>query len=332
MAHVIAGMAASHAFALLEPDAWDGFLGLNRRTYAGRYGQEPPLNPRADAETQEDNRQRYDASIRRGLDALRDRLRAAPPDVVLIVGDDQDENFVDEFPALALYTGDEFTVVDRFKALDGGTPPSTVYRNDVPLASHLYEQTVEAGFDVTAYHRFADGVLKAHAIGPLLQRILPEADVPVVPIFVEAIHVPAPSPARCYAFGQALRQAIARWTGAERVAVCASGGLSHFTAGYPYASLQRLGPGERPYGSISEDFDRMLVERMTRGEGAALASLTTEDLLRHGDVEFRSWLTVLGMVGEAPAEMLAYEPFYRAIMGMGVAFWDCAPVTSTLSA
>ena len=31
---------------------------------------------------------------------------------------------------------------------------------------------------------------------------------------------------------------------------------------------------------------------------------------------------MLGMVGQTKAEILAHEPFHRAIMGMGVAFWD----------
>jgi hypothetical protein len=62
---------------------------------------------------------------------------------------------------------------------------------------------------------------------------------------------------------------------------------------------------------------------MARGEGEALAaSLSSSDLLAHGDIELRSWLTVLGMMGKAKAEILAYEPFYRAIMGMGVAYWQ----------
>ena len=30
----------------------------------------------------------------------------------------------------------------------------------------------------------------------------------------------------------------------------------------------------------------------------------------------------LGAVDKAPAKVLAYEAFYRGIMGMGVAYWD----------
>lgn len=321
MAHIVAGMATSHAFALADPASWDAFLESNRQGYARRYGEKPPLHPRAAQESDQDLAQRY-AAVRRGHDTLRERLREAKVDALIVVGDDQNENFLDEVPAIAMYVGGEFSILEHRDAEPRPYPAHPA------LARHLYEQSIEAGFDVTAYRRFPEGVLKAHAIGPVLAKINPEADIPVVPIFVEAIHVPAPSPARCYAFGKALRQAVEAWDGGERVAVCGSGGLSHFTAGYPYAHLNALGNGQHGYGSISEEFDRTLLERMADGKGEALAELTSEDLLRHGDVEFRSWLTVLGMVGSTPAEILAYEPFYRAVMGMGVAYWDATPVAA----
>lgn len=61
---------------------------------------------------------------------------------------------------------------------------------------------------------------------------------------------------------------------------------------------------------------------MRAGHGAELAKLTSADLLANGDVELRSWISLLGAVGNTPAEVLAYEPIYRGIMGMGVAYWE----------
>ena len=60
----------------------------------------------------------------------------------------------------------------------------------------------------------------------------------------------------------------------------------------------------------------------SEGRGGSLAQLTSDDLLEHGNVELRSWITVLGAVGDTRPEMLCYEPFYSALMGMGVAYWD----------
>src|SRR5262249_61082176 len=53
--------------------------------------------------------------------------------------------------------------------------------------------------------------------------------VPVVPIFLNTYYPPnQPRPARCYAFGQAVRRAVEGFAGDLRVGVLASGGLSHF--------------------------------------------------------------------------------------------------------
>jgi hypothetical protein len=60
---------------------------------------------------------------------------------------------------------------------------------------------------------------------------------------------------------------------------------------------------------------------MTDGQTEEIVKLSSKDLLDHGEIELRSWMIVLGAVGSARAEVLAYEPLYRGLMGMGVARW-----------
>jgi aromatic ring-opening dioxygenase LigB subunit len=146
----------------------------------------------------------------------------------------------------------------------------------------------------------------------------PEARIPVVPIFVNAIHVPAPSPARCYYLGKTIRRAVERYTDGSRVAIYGSGGLSHFTGGYPWSHYE----GPFSYGSISEEFDRWLMSKLETGEGHALAEINNKDIIANGEIELRSWITVLGAIGDVRPELLTYEPFYRGIMGMGVGYWS----------
>src|SRR5207245_2287639 len=134
----------------------------------------------------------------------------------------------------------------------------------------------------------------------------PEARIPVVPIFVNAIHVPAPSPSRCYYLGQTIRRAVERYAGGSRVAIYGSGGLSHFTGGYPWPHYE----GPFGYGAISEDFDHWLLSKMEAGEGHALAEISNKDIIANGEIELRSWITVLGALGDVRPEMLTYEPFY----------------------
>ena len=310
MGTLIAAMATSHAFAVMDPTEWEKFLAMNRGIYQRLYGVEPPLAPEAETETLESNVARY-RRVRDAHDRLQRELRALCPDVVLVVGDDQNEHFrAESIPQIGIYTG------GNFRTAADGDP----YRSHAEVAELLLGQLMDHDFDVAIVGGFPEDRLISHAHVHVLERLLPDRSIAVVPLFINSIHVPALAPRRCHALGAALRRIIAsHLPSGMRVAVVASGGLSHFTAGYPWKAYK----GPFRYGAISTEFDQRLIAAMTRGAGAELASeLTSDDLLMHGDIEFRCWLVVLGMVSESPAEMLAYEPFYRAIMGIGVARWQ----------
>jgi hypothetical protein len=60
---------------------------------------------------------------------------------------------------------------------------------------------------------------------------------------------------------------------------------------------------------------------MNAGQGAEMQTLTSSELMYHGDIELRVWITLLGVLGERKPEWLRYEPFYRGIMGMAVGYW-----------
>ena len=80
----------------------------NRENYARRYGTEPAYHPKALQETMDVRESRY-KWIRDGLDFLRAKLQEIRPDAIILVGDDQDENFSEEnWPQLSLYVGEEF--------------------------------------------------------------------------------------------------------------------------------------------------------------------------------------------------------------------------------
>jgi hypothetical protein len=311
MAEIVAGMAASHAFALVNPTEWDQQRAHNRTLYQKWYGVEPPEQPQVADETIEEVQSRY-GRVRAALDRLQAAVATKRPDALLVIGDDQRENFTEEnLPQFAIYTGERVKTAGRWA--DG-----RMYPCHAELAEALLESCVEQGIDLAFSRRFPDEELKSHAHTPLLNLLALPTNVPVVPIFVNALHHPAPEPARCYAFGQAIGRALEARPPGERVVVYASGGLSHFTAGYPWKHYR----GPHGYGAISEGFDHTLLEWMRHGEGSRCAGLTSRDLLDHGDIEFRSWIIMLGAIGATPATELTYEPFYRGIMGMGVGYWD----------
>jgi len=315
MAQLVAAAATSHAFALREPDGWDAGRIGNQQSFERKFGYPPETPAEVAQETDEDVARRY-AFVRSGHDTIVQRFEALNLDALVILGNDQDEEFTEQSiaPQLAIYTGKEFST--RSGAKFAGQPE---------LAYHLLSHTVNAGFDVTRFdeRHLQDGVLKAHAFGPVLERVTPKFDVRVVPVYVESFRLPCPSPARCYAFGQSLAEAIETWPGNGRIAVVASGGISHFPQSFPF----QYAPDspQAKHGNVDHVYDRQLFDLMAQGRNRELAALTNQDLLDHGDTELHSWITLLGMVGDTKAEVLAYEPFFRAIMAMGVAYWDLEP-------
>jgi aromatic ring-opening dioxygenase LigB subunit len=309
MGSIVAGLASSHAFTFMDPARWDEFRERNRGIYQRRYGKAPQVHPKIAQETGIPERfNRIQSSLAR----LRDELRRVKPDALLVIGDDQNENYKeDNLPQIAIYLGDEVIAVDR------ATKERKNHRCDAKLATEIFEGCVAADFDMASSKTFANNELLSHAHGPAMNVLAPEADIPVVLLFVNAIHVPAVSPRRCYELGRTIARIIAAGP-QRRVAVYASGGLSHFTAGYPWSHYK----GPESYGGICEDFDRKALQLMAEGRGAELARLDAAELLKYGDVELRSWITLLGCVGNVPAKELTYEPFYRALMGMAVGYWN----------
>lgn len=309
---LIAAFATSHAYTFQPPDTWDKRRERSRANVAKKNsGRLAADTPQATAETLADNEARY-ARIRSAHATIRSRLAQRKPDAVILVGDDQDENFNGgNRPQLLVYTGGDYV------ADDWDRTRTAAVRNHLAIARALVGGCMAEGFDVGYATKFADDKLLSHAHTEPILYLLAESGVPVVPVFVNAVHPPAPSAARCYAFGQALRRVIDRDLADQRVMICGSGGLSHFSPSHPWAHHI----GDRYVGDISVEFDRTLVRWMHDGEGDRLAALSDQELIIHGEGELRQWIVMLGAVGAIEPDFLVYEPLYRSIMGMGVGYW-----------
>jgi hypothetical protein len=325
MGEIVAAMLSSHAYAFVDPGEWDARRATRtRRNYAAKYGTAPPERPEVERETLDDNRRRY-APLRAGFDELRTRLAEIGADTVVLIGNDQDENFTPQaYPQFAVYAGEDFVVKSRTSG-SGATGLAPVrYRSSPAVAYTILETALEFGYDPAMIARFGDDALESHAHREPLQHFDPDARQRVVPVFVNAIHNPAPAPQRCYGFGRMLRAALERSPDAGRVVLFASGGLSHFPADYPWHDYG----GPLTIGAISEAFDRAVVDAIRAGNGSALAALDSGALLAHGEGELRQIIVMLGALGDVKPAFLRYEPFYRAIMGLAVGYWDLRAVTA----
>ncbi len=311
MGRIVAAFGSSHAFTFMEPDKWDTFRAKNRESLKRRRNIEPPEQPGVAAESLATNSERYNR-VRTAHDDIRKLIADSKPDAIVVIGDDQHEVFTSSnIPQIAVYVGGDFYLATRF-----GRSPST-FRSHDGLARAIVETGIAGGFDIATLGNFPKQEMSAHAHAQLLEAFAPNGDIPVVLVFLNAVQYPAIEPARCHAFGKMIAQAIASRPGSERVAISASGGWSHFTAGYPWDFYK----GPHSYGAIAEDFDRDIAKRIAEGRGDTLASLSSSDLLNSGNIELRAWIAMLGAIGEAKPKTLVYEPFYRAVMGMAAGTW-----------
>jgi aromatic ring-opening dioxygenase catalytic subunit (LigB family) len=167
---------------------------------------------------------------------------------------------------------------------------------------------MQRGFEASLSHR-----LKLdHGICIPLWRMGLERLPRIVPMIVNSIEPPLPSLSRCIAWGRQLGVAIASFTENLRVAVLATGGLSHSI-------------GEPTMGAIYEDFDRETIRRFSSSE-KELADYLEAELPSHGNgsEEVRNWLVAHGAAGGRGFELIDYLPVPKVIVGCGFASWRLA--------
>lgn len=313
MSQIIGGFATSHATALVEPARWDGFRDMVRDHYRMRYGDLPPEQPQVATESDEEIERRY-AAVRDTHELIIAKLRELRPDAVILFGNDQNENFgAAGAPQFAIYSGKDVVIDDYINKQE------KTYQCAPDIANAMLEGAVERGFDVTRVETFSGGKMSAHAHAQVFGRLLPDADIPVIPVFINAITPPLPLVKRVFAFGKALAESIDEKLVGKRIVVGASGGLSHFTAGYPYELLTV----QRGFGEICADFDRGFLEWVENAELSRVADISEQDILDNGDVEFRQGIAFLGTLPEGlrPGR-LVYETFYRGLLGMWAGYWE----------
>ncbi len=231
------------------------------------------------------------------------RMAQARPDVLLVVSPDHWSNFfLDNVPAVCIGVGEshEGPPEPWMKAF-----PHRELAGHPGFALHLVREAMKHGFEPSVSHR-----LKLdHGICIPLWCMAVEPIPRIVPMIVNSIEPPLPSLSRCLAWGRQLADAIRSFPEHLRIAVLATGGLSHSI-------------GEPTMGAIYEDFDKETIRRFALPEKELITYLEKE-LPSHGNgsEEVRNWLVAHGAAGARGFELVDYLPVPKVIVGCGFAAW-----------
>lgn len=329
MAEIVCALACSHGPMLATPpDMWHLRAGADRGNprhwYRGKaLSYDALLAERAaDAATfaaavEDDEKRRRHATCQRALDELARRFAEARVDLAILIGNDQREVFQDDLtPMLTVYAGERIENVPLGAAQIARLPPGVAiaeeghcppggasYPGAPEHADRLVEALADAHFDVSRSVRLPGGDDRQHGIphafGFLYRRIMRDAPPPSIPLFLNVGVAPNQIRAsRCLALGHALRDAIARLPASLRVAVLASGGMTHFV--------------------IDEALDRRVLAAMAAHDEATLAA-EPENHFNGNTAEIKSWYPVAALARDHgwTMDLVDYVPCYRTEAGTG---------------
>jgi protocatechuate 4,5-dioxygenase beta chain len=243
-----------------------------------------------------------------GTAELRRRLESSRPDLLVMLSNDHLLNWpinnipnytvgigwehvgpadwFDEWLALPKYRVEGHPELARFIVREGG-------KRGIMFA-YLKRMEFDDGFSVPLHY------------------LTPDMQLPLVPIAMNCTVPPIPSSVEAYRLGQVLREIInERWPGKERVAIIATGGLSHE-------------PGGPRYFFVDEKFDRWFLELLAKGDHEQVVQECTVDRMEEagsgGTAELLAWISVLPFTA-GPAEVLGYTRGLAWRCGTGFVAW-----------
>ena len=219
---------------------------------------------------------------------VREWLRKVDPDIAVVVYNDHGLNFfLDNLPTFAIGAAPEYRNADE----GWGLPTLAPYPGDPKFSWHVIESLVADEFDIATCQE----MLVDHAFTVPLSLLWPERSkmsIKMLPIAVNTVQHPLPSPSRCYKLGQAVGRAIESYPDDLGVVVIATGGLSHQL------------DGERA-GYINKKFDLMCLDKIV-ADPLALAKYSIHDLVEHAGtqgVELIMWLVMRGALAGKVAKV-----------------------------
>ncbi len=241
------------------------------------------------------------------------RLNAAQADIIVEIAPDHWSNFfINNLPNVCIGIGavhlgppEPFMQAFGHETLPG----------DAAFAQFLLETSLERGFEPSVSHQ-----LKLdHGFTIPLWRMELDPLPRIVPIVINSLEPPMISIERCFAWGRLIADAIAAYPEDVRIAVVASGGLSHSI-------------GEATMGTIDETFDAGCIAALAAGGEAPVVDFLSRALpaAGNGAAEVRNWCAAHGAAGSRGFELLEYLAIPEVYVGCAWAAWTVGAEDLTL--
>jgi protocatechuate 4,5-dioxygenase beta chain len=217
-----------------------------------------------------------------GFHAVHDWLKNNQPDVVVTFSNDHGLNFfLDKMPTFAVGAAAQYNNADE----GWGLPLFKSVAGCPDLSWHIIDALVEAEFDITTCQE----MLIDHALSIPLELSWPNVesfDFKLVPVGINTVQHPLPSPKRALALGRAVGKAIESWEPDAKVVIFGTGGLSHQL------------DGERA-GFMNPEYDMFCLDNLPGNPDALTKHSAHEVVELSGSqgIEILNWIAARGAMG-----------------------------------
>src|SRR3954465_13206131 len=220
-----------------------------------------------------------------GYNPVHSWLDKERPDVAVVIYNDHGLNFfLDKMPTFAVGAADLYRNADE----GWGLPVSLPFPGYPEMSWHLIESLISDEFDLTTCQE----MLVDHAFVVPMTLLWPDGrPLRAIPIAINTVQFPLPTPARCFKLGKAIGRAIESFKQDHRVVVIGSGGMSHQL------------DGERA-GFINKKFDVTCLDQIVN-DAVALSQMSVAELVLMAGVqgvELLNWLVMRGAMTGSVSE------------------------------
>jgi hypothetical protein len=233
------------------------------------------------------------------------RLDALQPDVLLVFTSDHFNSFfLDNWPTFAC------AVAPTTRGPNDETPmPEQALAMPEALGALIHHHLIDQGFDPA----LTQEIELDHSVMVPLHFLRPQADLPVMPVFINGHVPPLPRAPRVYAYGRAVGEAVRAWDADKRVVLIGSGSFSLEVGG------PRIYPG-KIMGVPDPGWAATVHQHFAAGQPEAVVEAATPArIAAAGNIagELADWIAMFGALGPTgPADWIAAQPEWGHSFGV----------------